>query len=163
MPTPALTASTRYTDLATSKIYWVPAIAATNLTPTRAELNAGTDLSGEVNDLSGFTVEGEQIDTQSMGETFRSVIPGATSAPDSSITFYASKTGVDIRALNPRGTSGYLCFMDGGDVAGQKLETYPVTVTSVGVMRSVVGGDATKIQISYSVTRQPGQSLTIPA
>lgn len=163
MPTPVLSSATRYTDLATSKIYWIPSIAATNLTPTRAELNAGTDVTGEVNDLSGFTVEGENIDTQSMGEEFRSVIPGATSAPDSSITYYASKTGTDIRALNPRGTSGNLGFMDGGDVAGQKMEVYPVTVTSVGVIRSVVGGDATKVMINYSVTKKPGQGITIPA
>lgn len=161
---PTLTTSTRYTDLATSQVWWVPSIANANLTPTGTELRtAGTRLDGEINDLSGFTVEGEQIDTQSMGETFRSVIPGATSAPDSSITYYASRTGVDIRALNPRGTSGFLCFLDGGDIPGNKMETYPVTVTSVGIMRSVVGGDATKVQISYSITRQPGQNLTIPA
>lgn len=163
MPTPALSSATRYTDLATSKIYWVPSIAAANLTPTRTELNAGTDVTGEVNDLSGFTVEGEQIDTQSMGESFQSKIPGSTSSPDSSITFYASRTGVDVRQLNPRGTSGNYCFMDGGDVAGQRLETYPVTVTSVGIIRSVIGSDATKIVISYSITKQPGQNLTTPA
>jgi hypothetical protein len=159
-----LTTSTRYTDLATSQIWWVPSIAATNLTPTGTELRTGgTRLDGEINDLSGFTVEGEQIDTQAMGQAFRSRIPGATTAPDSSITFYASKSGVDIRALNPRGTSGFLCFLDGGDIPGNKMETYPVTVTSVGIMRSVDGSDAAKVQISYSITREPGQNLTIPA
>lgn len=161
---PTLAVSTRYTDLATTQIWWVPSIAATNLTPTGAELRtSGTRLDGEINDLSGFTVEGEQIDTQSMGETFRTRIPGSTNSPDSSITFYASKNGVDIRTLNPRGTSGFLCLLDGGDVPGSKMETYPVTVTSVGIVRSVIGGDATKIVINYSITKQPGQNLTIPA
>lgn len=161
---PTLTSSVRYTDLDTSEVYWVPSIAAVNLTPTGTELRtAGTKITDEINDLSGFTVEGEQIDTQSMGESFRSRIPGSTSSPDSSITFYASKTGADIRALNPRGTSGYLCFLDGGDVPGSRMETYPVTVTSVGIIRSVVGSDATKVQINYSITRQPGQNLVIPA
>jgi len=163
MPTPALTASTRFTDQAVTKVYYLPTIAAANLTPTRAELNAGTDLSGEINDLSGWTVEGAQIDTPDMLNLFQSRIPGSTSSPDSSITFYSSKSGVDVRALLPRNTTGYICFMDGGDIAANKMETYPVTVTSVGIMRTATGGEATKVQISFSITRQPGQSLAIPA
>ena len=163
MPTPLLTASTRYTDQATTRVYWVPSIAATNLTPTRLELNAGTDITNELNDLSGWSVQGEQIDTQSMGERFRSRIPGSTSAEDSSLTFFASKSGSDIRVLNPRGTSGFIFWADGGDVAGQKAEVYPVTVMSVGLIRTTTGGDATKVVINYSITREPAQGVTIPA
>lgn len=163
MPTPLLTASTRYTDQPITRVYWVPSIAATNLTPTRAELNAGTDITNELNDLSGWNITGEQIDTQSMGEAFRSRIPGSISADDSDLTFYASRTGADIRALTPRGTSGNIAWMDGGDTAGQKMEVYPVTVTSVALIRTATGQEATKIRVMYSITRQPGQSLTIPA
>lgn len=163
MPTPLLTASTRYTDQPITRVYWVPSIAATNLTPTRLELNAGTDVTNEVNDLSGWNIQGEQIDTQSMGESFRSRIPGSISADDSDLTFYASTTGNDIRALTPRGTSGFIAWMDAGDIAGQKMEVFPVTVTSVALIRTATGQEATKIQVMYSITRQPGQNLTIPA
>lgn len=162
MATPLLTASTRYTDQATTRVYWVPSIAASNLTPTRVELDAGTDVTNELNDLSGWNVEGEQIDTQSMGERFRSRIPGSTSSEDSSLTFFASKTGNDIRVLNPRGTEGNIAWMDGGDTSGNKMEVFPVTVMSVGLIRTTVGEDATKIVVNYSITKEPGQNLTIP-
>lgn len=163
MPTPAITASTRFTDQATTVVYWLPSIAATNLTPTRLEMNAGTNLTPELNDLSGWTIESEQIDTQSMAESFRSRIPGSTSSPDSSITFYTSKTGNDVRVLLPRGTSGYVMFCDGGDVSGYKAEVYPVTVTSNGVMRSATAQDASKVEVGFSITRQPAQGVTVPA
>lgn len=163
MPTPNLTASTRFTDNATTVVYYLPSIAATTLVPTRAEMNAGTNISVELNDLDGWSLEAELIDTQALSESFQSKIPGSLSAPDSSLTFYTSKTGVDIRTLLPRGTTGYVMFCDGGDVAGQKAEVYPVTVTSVGLMRNITGTEASKTKIGFAITRPPAQGVTIPA
>lgn len=158
-----LTKSTRYTDQATTVVYFLPTIASTDLVPTRTEMDAGTDLSIEINDISGWTVESDQIDTQSLGETFTSQIPGSTSSPDSDLTFYTSRDGADVRALLPRNTTGFVMFCDGGDVPGNIAEVYPVTVTSVGVMRTSDGSEASKVKISFSVTREPAQGVTIPA
>lgn len=162
MPTPLLTASARFTDQAVTKIYFIPSIAATSLAPTRTELNAGTDLSGEVHALKGWTVTAAQIVTEDLTNPFEAKIPGSTQAPDSSITFYTSKTGNDVRALLPRGTSGFIGMLDGGDVTGNKMEVYPVTVTSNGVQRSVDGKAASMVEVMFAITRTPGQNISVP-
>ena len=150
-------------DLATTVVYYIPTIAATNLTPTRSEMNAGTNIGVDLADLDGWTVEADQIDTQALNDAFQTKIPGTLSSPDSSLTFFTSKNGVDIRALLPRGTSGYIAFLDGGDVSGNKMEVYPITVTSNAVMRSLQSKDASKIKVGFAITKTPGQNLTVPA
>lgn len=163
MPTPLATAAVRFGDNATTVVYWVPSIAATNLTPTRAELTAGTNIGVDLNDLNGWEVSADQIDTQALNDPFQTKIPGILTAKDSDLTFFTSKNGVDIRTLLPRGTTGNIVFLDGGDVAGNKIEVWPVTVTSNAVMRSLQSKDASKIKVGFAVTKSPGQNLTCPA
>lgn len=162
MPTPAITASTRYFDAGTTKCYFLPTVAAANLTPTRAEMNAGTDLSPELADLAGWSVQAGLIDTPDLATTFTGNIPGRTSSPESSITFYASQNGVDVRALLPRGTTGYIMWCDGGDVGGNKADVFPVRVRAIPKMRSV-GEESTRIEVQFAITRQPGENVTVPA
>jgi hypothetical protein len=162
MPTAALTASVRYYDPGTTPCYYLPAVAATNLTPTRAELNAGTNLSGEVADFGGFTVVSEQIECPDLATTFTGKIGGRKSAPDSSLTLYASKNGNDVKDLLPNGTAGYIAFMDGGDLVGNSLAVFPILVISCSQMRSL-GNDAARVNVQFSVTRLPGENLTCPA
>lgn len=162
MPTPNITASTRYFDRGTTKVYFLPAVAATNLTPTRAEMDAGTNLSNEVADLNGWSVAAEQIDTPVLGSVFTGSIPGGTSSPESSITFYSSSNSVDVRALLPRGTTGYIMWLDGGDVGGNKADVFPVRVKAAPKQRNL-GNEAAKIEIQFSVTREPGENVTVPA
>jgi hypothetical protein len=163
MPTPLATAAVRFGDNATTVVYWVPSIAATNLTPTRAELNAGTNIGVDMVDLDGWSIEAEQIDTQALNDAFQTKIPGSLSAPDSSLTFFTSKSGVDIRVLLPRGAVGNIVFLDGGDIAGNKAEVYPVIVTSNAVMRSLQSKDASKVKVGFAITKTPGQGITVPA
>lgn len=163
MATPAIVASTRYIDAGVTKCYWLPSIAAANLTPTRAELNAGTDLSPQLADWSGWTVTSNLVDTPDLATTFTSKITGRTEAADSSITLYADKEGVDGRALMPRLATGYIVFMDGGDIAANKCAVYPVTVSSCSLVRTVSGTEAAKLMVQYAITAQPGENLTVPA
>lgn len=162
MPTPTLTASVRFTDQAVTKIYFIPAIAAANLSPTRTELNAGTDISGETEALAGWKVEAAQITTEDLTNPFEAKIPGSIKSPDSSITFYTSKNGTDIRTLLPRGTNGYIGFLDGGDVTGNKMEVYPVTVTANGVERTVNGSAASRVMVGFAITKTPAQNVSVP-
>lgn len=163
MPTPAIVASTRYTDKAVTKCYWIPTIAATSLVPTRVEMNAGTDLSPQLADWSGWTLSANQIETPDLATSFTSKIPGSLTSEDSSLTLYASKNGVDARSLMPRGQAGNLMFCDGGDITANKADVFPVTVTSVGKIRSLGGEEAAKLLIGYSITAQPAENVTIPA
>jgi hypothetical protein len=162
MAAPEITASVRYFDPETTKCVYLPTIAATNLVPTRAEINAGTDLSPEIAEVSGFTVTSEEINTPDMGSRFTSKIPGRTSAEDSSITFYADESGNDVRTVLPRDTTGYILWADGGDVAGNKGQVFPIRVRSVGQLRSV-GDEAHRVQTQFSITSEPNEDVTIPA
>lgn len=162
MATPVITASTRFFDPGITKVYYVPSIAATNLTPTRAELNAGTDLSPEMANWSGWTVTSQQIDTQDLSTTYTSKVGGRTVSADSSLEMYASKNGVDVKALLPLGTTGYICWMDGGDVAANKMSTFPVSVISCSQQRSN-DKDVARVMVQFSITRKPGENLTVPA
>ena len=162
MPTPEITQSTRYINPGVTKCYYLPAIAASNLTPTRAEMDAGTDLSGEISDITGWSVAGNDVATPDLKSTFVGNIPGRTTSPESSITFYASQNSLDVRNLQPRGTTGYIMWLDGGDVAGQKADVFPVRVKSQPKTRGT-GEDPAKIEVQYSITREPAENVTIPA
>jgi hypothetical protein len=161
MATPAITATTRYFDVGKTKVYFLPTVSNLNA-PTRAEMNAGTDLSPEVADVAGWSVKSNLIQTPDFATRFVSQIAGRIEAEDSSLTFYASSDSVDVRSLLPRDTNGFIMWLDGGDVPTHKADVYPVTVTAVSKMRSA-GSDPARIQISFSITRSPGQDVTIPA
>lgn len=162
MAAPAITASTRYTSRGTTKFYWCPTIS-NKAAPSRAELNGGTDLSGQVADSSGWSVSSAQIETPDLATRYTSTIPGVISAEDSSLTFYMSKNGVDARALMPRDATGYIVVLDGGDIAANKMDVFPVTVSSLSKQRSVQGSDADTLMISYAITSEPAENVAVPA
>lgn len=156
-----ITASTRYINPETTIVLWVPAIANKNA-PTRSELNAGTDLSGEIADNSGWSVTSNQSDAPDMGSRFTSKVAGRISADDSSLTMYASEDGIDSRSLMPRDEDGFVVWMDGGDVAGRLMDVFPVTVSSVSKPRSV-GDEVARVVHSFAITSEPAEDITIPA
>jgi hypothetical protein len=161
MPATPLPQSTRYFDVGTTRILFLDTIAAGTLIPTRSELTAGVDLTAEVADLEGFAVTAEEIETPDFASLFTSKIGGRTSADDSSLTFYASIDGDDVRTELPLGTNGYIVFLDGGDVATQLMSIYPVRVRSTPMQRST--SDAARVQIQFSITRPPKEFATIPS
>lgn len=163
MPATPIAQVARYWPVGTTK--WLFATSVANYLspgPTRAEINAATDISGEVAEVSGFTVTSNQIDTPDVNSRFRSKIPGPIEAEDSSLVIYADPSGADARALFPRDTVGYVIRMDGGDVAGRKMSTFPVKVAS---QNKLMGTDeeAARIEIAFTITRIPAEDLTIPA
>jgi hypothetical protein len=162
MPAPAITAATRFSSRGFTKIYWLTA-TANYLSPSRAELNAGTDLSPQIMDGSGWTVSSEQIDAPDMATRFTSKIPGSIAAEDSSLTMYASKNGVDARSLMPQDTAGYIALLYGGDVAGYKMDVWPVTVASVAKAISFQGDAPDTLVITYSPSAVPAQNVAVPA
>ena len=162
MPTPAITASTRYINPGVTLCYFLPSVAAANLTPTRAEMDAGTNLSREISDINGWVVSSSVADAPDLATTFTGQIPARTSAAASSITFYASSTPVDARNPLPRGTTGYIMWLDGGDVVNRKADVFPIRVTSNGKPRTT-GEDPAKIVVECSISTQPAENVTIPA
>jgi len=161
MTAPSINASTRYINKGVTKALWVATIADINA-PSRAELDAGTDLSNEIQEIEGWLVASESVETPDLGRVFTASIPGSTSADDSSITMYADLGGTDARDLMPRGTNGFVVWMDGGDTAGRTMDVFPVRVGSVGKNRTV-DDDAATLTINYNITSEPSEDVAIPA
>jgi hypothetical protein len=158
----AIPQSTRFFQPGISEYVFIPTIASTTLVPTRAEITAGDDLTGEIADISGWNVQSNQIDTPDMGTRFVSQIGGRTTAPSSSLTFYGDEESVDVRTILPRGTEGFLLIADGGDVTNGKADVFPVIVTSVGKVRST-GDQAHQLTITFAITAEPAEDITLPA
>jgi hypothetical protein len=161
MPGTPIAASTRYTSRGTAKYYWVLTIANYQ-SPTGAELNAGTDLSPEVMDLSGFGLESDQIDTPDVSARFTKKIPGPINADDSTLTMYPSVLGTDARQLMPQDTAGYIVIFPGGYTTGRKMHIWPVRVASVKYVYSASGSDPDTMVFTYSPTATPAENVTIP-
>lgn len=161
MPATPITPAQRYFEPGSTKAYFLTTIASTTLVPTRAELNAGIDFSGHVRTSSGWGVNAETIDTEDLASTYTAKIGGRTTSPDSGFECYQSKNGVDLRVQLPLGTVGYVVWMDGGDVAGNKMDIFPVNVISNSPMRPLQG--AAMLNIQFSITARPAQFVTVPA
>lgn len=160
MPATPITAATRYFRRGTTKVYFCPTISNKSA-PSRAELNAGTDLSNEVAEIEGWMVQSETIDTPALGTRFNAKIDGIISSDDSSLMFYASSDSVDVRTLLPRGTNGFVVWLDEGDVATRKMDVFPVRVTATPKERNMDG--AARIQAQFAITSEPAENVTVPA
>lgn len=167
----AIVSSTRYLDIGVTRVYFLPSIASPALVPTRAEMNLGTNLTGEIADWSGWTLSAEMLDVQNMGELFKATIGGSLSSPSCTMTFYASKNGVDARSVLPQGVMGFIEILDGGDVLSNRAEVWPVTVASLSMIRGSVGGasigsttdSAAQVLVSFAITAAPAQYVSVPA
>jgi len=160
VPAGNITASTRFFRPGTTSVVYALTVA-NKAAPTRSEINAGTDLRNEVSEISGFQTLSATIETPDLATRFSGKLPARITADDSSITFYESVTGVDVRALLPRDTVGYLLFMPGGDTAGRKMNVFPITVASVATDWSIE--DAARLVVGFTITSIPAEAVTIPA
>jgi hypothetical protein len=161
MPATPITPSIRYFRPGTTKVIWVRTMA-TYTTPTRSEINAGTDLSGEVAEIAGFAVTSDTVPTPDLGTRFVPVISGRITVADSSLSFYASSTGfTDARSVLPRDTTGFLVIMDAGDISTTgRCDVFPATVTGVPKQRALE--DPAQVQVQFALTKVPAEDIVIP-
>ncbi|MFE7236087.1 hypothetical protein ACFVAF_36845 [Streptomyces sp. NPDC057596] len=158
MATP-INESVRYYRRGITRVLWVPTIA-TKKTPTRAELDAGTALEGETGAMAGWQTTSGTVPTPALGSRFTPVVGGEITAADSSLTFWASKDGDDVRSLLVREASGFIVWMDEGDTASGTMDVYPVTVTSQAKVREL--DQAAQIMCQFAITSEPAENVTIP-
>lgn len=161
-----LASTNRYIPSGVTQYYWVPTIA-NKATPTRAELDAGTDLTGQVAAVAGFTTSTDQVDVPDLGSRFTGKIPGRVSAEDSSLTVYIDEDdpSSDIRSLLPRDTTGFVVRFTSGDddgVSGNKTcDVFPAKVTANSVQPDMDNPGQT--QVSFSITSEPAENVLVPA
>jgi len=162
MPATPLTTSERFVAPETTKVYWVDTIV-TKASPTRAELNAGTDLTAEVSEATGFELSAENVATPDGGSLFTSQVQGRINPPDTSVACYASSDTIDVRDLLSRGDAGFIVILHGGDVAGQKMTVWPVRVRSVSAPVDFAASNASMVVVQFTVTSAPAENVAIPA
>lgn len=155
-----ISSSTRYYRKGVTKFYWLTACDDPSQ-PTRAEMDAGIDLSLEIAEINGWQVTSAFVDTPDLASRFTGKIAGDITADDSSINFYASKTSVDVRSVLPRDTTGFMLILDEGDTAGLKMDVFPSTVGSAPKLRSLT--DPAMIQVNFAITSEPKENVTIPS
>ncbi|MEU5111714.1 hypothetical protein AB0G64_09460 [Streptomyces longwoodensis] len=159
MATP-INPSVRYYRRGTTKVLWLPSVADKNAV-SRAEINAGTALEGETGAMSGWQTTSGTVPTPALGSRFTPVVGGEITASDSSLTFWASKDGDDVRTLLVREAKGFIVWMDEGDVPGQTMDVYPVQVTTQAKVRELDG--AAQIMAQFAITSEPAENVTIPS
>lgn len=155
-----ITASTRYYRRGTTKVLWATAIASKSA-PTRAEIDAATALEGETGAMGGWQTTSATVGTPALGSRFTPVVGGEITAAESSLTFWASKDANDVRTLLNREDTGFIIWMDEGDVAGQTMDVYPVTVTSQAKVREL--DSAAQIMAQFAITSEPAENVDIPS
>lgn len=158
---PTIPVSTRFFQPGIVKVYFLPAIAASNRTPTRAEITAGTDLTPELDDWAGWSYSTTFIETKDASTRVSPKLAGRLSLDDSSMTFNGSVNGTDVRTVLTRDQSGFVLICDGGDVAGRPAEVFPISVGAIVPVRSL-DSDAFKVRVDFGVTNIP-VTVTIPA
>lgn len=157
----ALTKTKRFIRPGITKVYFLPtAVDYTAL--TRTEIDAGTDLTPEQADVSGWNTTSELVDAPDWGSRFVSKIAGMISSDDSSLSLYLSQDADDVRTLLPRDTTGFVVWMDSGDVPTTgKMDVFPVSVSSLSKLRTT--SDPAQAQVNFAITGEPDEDQTIPA
>lgn len=157
------TAGSRYIPPGIRQYYWVDTIANKN-SPTRTELDAGTDLSAEIASVSGFSVSSESVDAPDLASRYTGKVPGMITAEDSSLNIYLSRDATgDARTLLTRDSAGFIVVFPEGDTTGGShlMDVFPVTVSSASVQPDF---DAPgQLVVNFTVTDEPIQNLSVPS
>jgi mRNA-degrading endonuclease toxin of MazEF toxin-antitoxin module len=160
MPATPLNPAERFSALGSLEVVFVPVIAAANGIPTRAEIDAGTDLTTEIAEWGGFLVQSETIDVPDLTR-YTGTIPGRITVEPGTLSIYADRGADDARNTLQRDKTGYILLMDNGDTPTELMDVWPVQVSSLAKARSMDA--ATLLQAAFSHPRLPVEDVAIPA
>ncbi|MFF0291022.1 hypothetical protein [Streptomyces sp. NPDC005262] len=157
------TTQQRFMRRGITKIYFLPEITAETNVPTRQEITTGTELSGAISDIAGWSLGNSPIDTPDLGSTLTTSIPGEDKADASTLTFYEDKAGDAIETLLSKGEEGYVVILRKGDVpASKSMDIFPVRVASRAPAYSA-GSDPAKFTVTFAVSDDPTLDAAVPA
>jgi hypothetical protein len=143
-----------------SKVIFTPTVAG--VSPTRPEITAGTSLTPQIAEMSGFSFSNSPIATPDMDTTFTTTIAGEDTSDTPSMTFYDDDTVTTIRTALAKGTKGYLLLMRYGDVPTKAVQKWYVESTGISDEWSA-GNDPARFSVSFGVLAVPVFNGVIPA
>jgi hypothetical protein len=157
-------ATARYIPEGVRETYWAPGTGAfaNYNSPGTAELRGTATLriTKEIADMGDWTVTADSVDAPDMGTKFTAQVTGKIHADNTTITMYADLQSNDIRKQIIRGQAGYIVMLDEGDVTGQTMDIFPVTVSSVS--KPTTMGSPSTLIITFTPTAIPAENVAIP-
>lgn len=163
MPAVPLPSYPRYFPPGTRKYYWVTSIA-NQASPTRAELNAGLDITGQIASITGFVLQMNVADVTPLGSStviWLNTTTDPSSFGSNEIILYASQnSNDDARLLMPAGSTGFLVFLFEGDQTNDYCEVWPANVNEMYFEQGT--DNPGQIHFEFTITGQPSQNVLIP-
>jgi hypothetical protein len=142
-----------------------PATLASPAAPTRAEINAATEITDSIAAVNGFSLSNSPVTTPDMGSRFDKTVPGIDSAGDSSLNMWDEildgGTTDPARDVLAKDSELTVIRMPYGDIPTKRCETWQVT--STGVNDQVDLSAAGQYQVGFSIRAVPEQNAVIPA
>ncbi len=160
MAAPPIAGSTRYIPEGNTHYYWVVSIA-NYLSPTAAELNAGTDLTPEIAATGNWSIISGSIDAPDLATLFTPQITGKVTIDGATLDMYASINSIDVRTLLPRGTIGNVVKFPEGVVAGRTMDVFPAKVLQQAKPTNLTNPSV--IQLGWAITKIPAENVVVPA
>lgn len=160
MAPPPLNPTTRYYPSGTRKCYFL-STTANYLSPTRTELNAGVDLSHEIESVTGFSLTSAMVNVPDMGSRFVSQIPGALESSKNDIAFYQDANSNDVRQIFAIGVTGFIVMLWDGDDPNGLMDVFPVQVASVAPDPAI--NKAATLTVDFAPSAVPAIGVVIPA
>lgn len=149
----------RFFRRGTTKVAFLPAVASLDA-PTSGEVSAGTGLTPQIADMTGWDFANTPITTPDLSTTFDSQIGGPDTAGSPTITFYDDQSGT-IRGVLAKGTAGFLLRQPYGNTTGLRAEVFPITTTAVNDAYTM-GNEAAKFVVGCAVTARPHLNAVMP-
>lgn len=156
----------RYFRRGTTKIYFAPSVADVDA-PTVTELTAGTELTCDIAEISGFAFQNSPIDVPDMCAEFVKKIPGEDTADDSEMTFYEDDTSNPLFTTLAKGSQGFVVFFPYGvggasPMIGDDCEVWPVSVAKTTREWSA-GNDPARFMTTFTIVDVPGLNSVVAA
>lgn len=151
----------RFIRRGVSKARWLPAVAGSS--PTRAEINAGINLGGDLAAINGNEFNGSRVPVPVLDQVFTPQTAGEDTVGDVSLLFQDDSVATTIRTTLAKGTAGYLLLMPYGDVATKRCEVWPATSMGVNDGWGDLGNNPAQYTINLAITAPPVTTGTVPA
>lgn len=165
MAPPSIPSAVRYIPEGVTEFYFLTAV--TDYTaPTRAELDAGTawNLTDQIAAMGNWGVTSAAVDAPDLKSKFVPTVNGLITIDGPTLSVYLSQTAdaTDIRSILPRDTVGWIVKFPEGDTSGYTMDIFPVTVASLS-KPTALGGTVAVGELTFTVTAEPAENVTVPA
>lgn len=153
----------KYINRGTLQGWFVPTLVSQSA-PSLAAIQAGTDMTARLAEISGFTFKATKVATPTLDTVFDTSIAGVLEADDATLTLYDIDDSSDPvkTALSPLNTNGFIVWIPYGATVAKKVEVWPVRVGSYSTVKTVANEPA-KSMLSVFITAQPTLAATLAA